>query len=184
MPDPGENFGTRAKPESTTTRTPSIVRLVSAMAVESNTLRRPERIRAEGGILFSLREIAIKRIDGPAVRARPEQVGCSPDFSLAGEEDQDIPLVLDESLSHRRRRGRFHAGFRAPGEISGFNREALTGAGHDRRATEERGDRLAIERCGHDENPEIPPQNRARLERQCETEIGVHTPLVELVEDY
>lgn len=41
MPLPGSKRGTRARPASITTRTPSMVRLVSAMLVASTTLRVP-----------------------------------------------------------------------------------------------------------------------------------------------
>ena len=41
MPERGENFGTRIWPLSITMRTPSMVRLVSAIEVASTTLRRP-----------------------------------------------------------------------------------------------------------------------------------------------
>ncbi len=41
MPLPGSKRGTRASPASITTRTPSMVRLVSAMLVASTTLRIP-----------------------------------------------------------------------------------------------------------------------------------------------
>ncbi|MNN35159.1 hypothetical protein D3C81_1490020 [compost metagenome] len=41
MPLPGSKRGTRASPASITTRTPSMVKLVSAMLVASTTLRWP-----------------------------------------------------------------------------------------------------------------------------------------------
>src|SRR5690606_15911524 len=41
MPDTGSKAGSRHRPESITTRTPSMVRLVSAMGVANTTLRRP-----------------------------------------------------------------------------------------------------------------------------------------------
>ena len=41
MPVAGSNTASRDRPASTTTRTPSMVRLVSAMAVAGTTLRRP-----------------------------------------------------------------------------------------------------------------------------------------------
>ncbi len=41
MPLTGSKRGTRMRPASTTTRIPSMVRLVSAMEVASTTLRRP-----------------------------------------------------------------------------------------------------------------------------------------------
>ncbi|MNS93332.1 hypothetical protein D3C72_1274980 [compost metagenome] len=41
MPLPGSKRGTRANPASITTRTPSMVKLVSAMLVASTTLRLP-----------------------------------------------------------------------------------------------------------------------------------------------
>jgi hypothetical protein len=46
MPELGEKRGTRASPQSITTRTPSIVRLVSATDVESTTLRVPTGLGA------------------------------------------------------------------------------------------------------------------------------------------
>ena len=41
MPERGEKRGTRIRPQSITMRTPSMVRLVSAIEVASTTLRRP-----------------------------------------------------------------------------------------------------------------------------------------------
>jgi hypothetical protein len=41
MPERGEKRGTRISPQSITMRTPSMVRLVSAIEVASTTLRRP-----------------------------------------------------------------------------------------------------------------------------------------------
>ena len=139
--------------------------------------------RSERGRCPVRREkIAVERIDRPdcppvprssAVRRISAWRGGRPGYR------PHPPRVNDA----RRRRRRFDAGVGPPCEMSGFHREAPPRAGDDRRATEQRGDRRAIERSGHDEHPEIGPQNRARLDGQRETEIGVQAPLVELVED-
>ena len=61
IPDTGSNAGRRSYPPSTTMRTPSIVRLVSATFVASTTLRRPCRLGAQRRVLRRRGELAVER---------------------------------------------------------------------------------------------------------------------------
>ena len=76
MPERGEKRGTRIRPQSITIRTPSMVRLVSAIEVASTTLRRPGRRRRDGAVLVGRRQVAVERrhVDrrrrGPAAAPR------------------------------------------------------------------------------------------------------------------
>ena len=61
MPVRGSKRGTRASPASTTTRTPSMVRLVSAIEVASTTLRRPGGAGAIAASCALERQLAVQR---------------------------------------------------------------------------------------------------------------------------
>ena len=52
MPEDSENFGTRIRPLSITMRTPSMVRLVSAIEVASTILRLSGRRGGDGAVLI------------------------------------------------------------------------------------------------------------------------------------
>ncbi|SUA96333.1 Uncharacterised protein [Paenibacillus thiaminolyticus] len=53
----------------------------------------------------------------------------------------------------------------------------------DGHAAQQGGDRLGLQRGGHDEDTQIAAQQRLRFERQRQAEIGVQMPLMELIED-
>ncbi len=104
IPERGEKRGTRASPESTTIRTPSMVRLVSATDVASTTFRVPAGAsRRDRAILLFEREGAVQRIDDGAGRnaVRRQKRLDAPDFAGAGQEREQVALVCGERAAYR-----------------------------------------------------------------------------------
>src|SRR3981081_2631293 len=115
MPVTGSKHARRTSPESTTTRTPGMVRLVSAMFVASATLRTPRtagasaasccslarsphsrRTRTPEGEARGAREVAEQRQD---LHAGGELRGVQPGVQLAdlarsGQEHQHVAVLL------------------------------------------------------------------------------------------
>ena len=102
MPLPGSNTLRRSSPESTTTRTPSIVRLVSAMFVASTTLRRPARAGRERRVLLAGRELAVERqhVDVVADARLAQPRLHAPDLARARQERQHVAGRLGERALH------------------------------------------------------------------------------------
>ena len=108
IPVAGSKRARRASPESTTTRTPSIVRLVSAMLVASTILRccaSPGRNRC---VLFCRRQIAEQRQHAHAARQTAffELLLRAADLRLSRQERQDVARFLFERLRDRSRGSR------------------------------------------------------------------------------
>jgi hypothetical protein len=59
----------------------------------------------------------------------------------------------------------------------------LPGTLHNRRIAEKTGDSSSIKRGGHDQDAEIVTQVPLDVERECESKVGMDTPLVEFIED-
>ena len=67
--------------------------------------------------------------------------------------------------------------------IAGFDRKLPSFAGDDGHAAHQPGDRSAVQRRRHDEQPQVIPQHLFRFETQRETEIGMQTPFMEFVKN-
>ena len=112
MPVRGEKRGTRDSPLSTTTRTPSIVRLVSAMEVASTTLRSPGRRWRDRGVLRVRRQVAVERMQShvaPGSDPSLEQLVRAPDLAGARQEGQHVAFVARERPRTARGDGPLHA---------------------------------------------------------------------------
>jgi hypothetical protein len=118
-----------------------------------------------------------------AVRPR-RALGRAPDLGGAGQEDEHVAVVPVERAAWR---GRTAGSMKAvDGRAAG--RSVSTGCAASlrcgRRARPSSSARTApVERGGHDEDAQVRAQQRLRLEREGEAEVGVDAALVELVED-
>ena len=107
QPDVGLVARHARKPQSTTTRTPSMVSEVSAIEVASTTLRRPGRRRRDGAVLRVGVERAVER--APRRRMGRGPLACSSasvraDFRLARQEHQHRAGFRAQRPRARRRR--------------------------------------------------------------------------------
>ena len=142
-PVAGSNFGTRARPQSMTMRTPSMVMEVSAMEVASTILRRPG---AGGRIAASCAladERAVKRHDiahRPAMR--PSSRSAVRSISRwPGRKARTLPVFIGERVRGSRRPSRPRSGLSRAGRDGGSRRESrgprwsITGASPRSEAT-------------------------------------------------
>ena len=106
MPERGTKRGTRIRPQSITMRTPSMVRLVSAIEVASTTLRRPAGERRDGAVLLAGREVAVERRHDRRRRPRSRS-RCldAADLADARQEDQHAAALLGEARRIAERHG-------------------------------------------------------------------------------
>ena len=168
-------------------RTPSRVRLVSAIEVARTSLRRP------GGAARDARRAARRdrgcRGGGAGRRRRGSAVE-----PLGG------PLDLGDARAGRRagcpRPRRARGGWPRPSRPRSASRRTRprwtsvdrVGCGprfrSPARRPSESEKRAAVERRRHGEQPQIGPQRRLRVERQREAEIAVEAALVDLVEQH
>ncbi len=96
MPLDGSNKLRRSSPASTTMRTPSMVRLVSAMFVASTILRRPARAGRSAASCSPVRKLAEQRHDVDLLAGVGEHALHAADFSGAGQEHQHVARRFGE----------------------------------------------------------------------------------------
>ena len=189
MPLPGSKRGTRARPASITTRTPSMVRLVSAMLVASTTLRvpaTPARWRRAGRRV----ELAMQRAEqhlGASAKGFAQAFVNAADLGLAGKKDQHAAAFLRQRLEHRLLHPRLDelAGLRRPSPAD-IHREHAALAAHHRRFAEQRRKTLALQGRRHHQHFQrrLVAQQFAAIESQRQGQVGIQAALVEFVEDH
>ena len=135
----------------------------------------------EGALLHRGRERSVQwdHVGGDVV----EQPGGPADLAGAGQEREDITGGLVQRGSDRASDGGLHRHARARRHVSGLDGKLPPLAGDERCVAEQGGHRSAVQRRRHHEHSEIVAQDRPRLQRERQPQIGVDTPLVELVED-
>ena len=113
-------------------------------------------------------------------RRRLDRVDRAVDLADAGEEDEDVAVVVvirDEAgdalrqLEPRRCSG-----------VGDVDRKRAAGAADDRGVAEELRDRLGFERGGHHDEHQVRPDGLAHLAEQRDGQVGVQAALVELVQ--
>ena len=189
-PERGSKRRVRARPESTTVETPSIVSDVSATFVARMTRRRPAdagasaaSCAAPGRSPWRTRTSRASSIDSTASRARriSKAPGRKTRTSPRGPSDEGGPHGRRDAGLERPRVGvrptcRTSTGKGRPGTLTTGRRTA--------RVREERGDGARVERGGGDEKQEVLAEGRADLAEHREGEVRVAAPLVELVEHH
>ena len=157
MPVRGEKRGTRDRPASITTRTPSMVRLVSAIDVESTIFRRPDGIGADGAILRVVRQRAIQRDDdGIAKISLVEQRLDAADLARAREKDENVAAVVSQRRSDRAGDGAPRRAARSAARRIAFRPETnAPSLVMNWRVAEQRGDRLPSSVADIDDDAEV-----------------------------
>ena len=189
----------RTRPESTTTRTPSMVRLVSAMLVASTTLRVPTVAGAQCSVLIGRRTDRRTAAGHRGRRprwARFEQRLHATNLARAGEEHEHVAFFFIECALHDLRRPVARLTSRGPAAVGigqerrplarriGTRPETSAGGHDDRRIPEQAGHARTVERRRHHEQLEIRRQVIARIERQRQPQVRLQAALVKLIEDH
>ena len=105
------------------------------------------------------------------------------DLAGPGKKNEDVPGVLGEGFANRCRDGRLGSLRRMRDPVPGIDREDPAGCGDDRCAPQHGRHLAGVDRRRHDQHPKIRAKDSPRLEHQRQTEVGVQTPLVKLVEN-
>ncbi len=185
-PTAGSKRGTRASPESTTTRTPSMVSEVSAIEVASTTLRRPGGARRDRAVLHVRVERAVERhhVDRGIGDALAHEIAGAADFGRARQERKHRARLLAHRAFDRVGHLPLDRRARIAAEIARLDLEGAALALDHRRIAEKLRHPRAVERRRHGENAQILAQPSARIERQRKPQIRVERALVELVEQH
>ena len=172
--------------ESTTTRTPSTVRLVSAMSVASTTRRRPGGDGRQGRVLLGRRRQGAEQrphvdVGREASSRPPPPAGCRP--RRAGTPARRRPPPAPPAG----RRPSVAASRRSLGRrgthrtVTSWARPSLS---IDRRVAEQGRHLGRLQRGRHGQQAEVGPQRRPGVEDEGQGQVGVEVALVELVEDH
>ena len=183
MPVRTSNLGSRARPLSITTRTPSTVSEVSAMSVDSTTRRRPTRDGRECGVLLGECERPGQGVDVDVVghRAAEDLLGAT-DLADAGQEHEQVARLLPERLRHGGGHGVLGSGAPVGGQPAHVDRVGAALALDHRGVTEHPGECDGVGRGRHRQDAEVGTQVGGDVERESEPEIGDQVALVHLVE--
>ena len=191
MPEFGSKRWRRSSPASTTMRTPSIVRLVSARLVATTTLRCPP---AAGRSAASCAAASRSPYSGSTSSERSAAARASQHRRISaapGRKTSTSPGSVRHRLQRHPRRACFDrlrprltpAG--AAADVVRVDVERAPGGAHDDRAVAEQSrDGRAVERGRHHQQAQVVAQVPLRVERQREAEVGLQVALVELVEDH
>jgi hypothetical protein len=106
------------------------------------------------------------------------------DLANARQEGEHVAPVDPHRLPNRGRHPRHQPAPRSRGPPAHLHRKGPSLACHARRPAQQRTDRSGIESRGHDQHPQVRPQPVTDIESQCEAQVGLKMPLVELVEDH
>ena len=107
------------------------------------------------------------------------------DFPHAGQEGEDIPLLLAPGLRDGCRHGVFDPFLRGRAKPGGAQRVGPPLAfDHRRSFADQRSEPRTVDRRRHDQHTQILAQHGAAFERERKAEIAVEMPLVRLVEQY
>ena len=197
MPVDGSKRERRASPESTTMRTPSIVRLVSAMFVASTTLRSlrvagrsaascsaadrspksgstrtPRGRPPSSSMLLRATDLALVPAGTPGCRRAPRSSACAMVRAVSRAR------CRSRAAPTRAQRAASRPLARLDVEGSSFAR-SRSGASPSSCATA-----VAVERRRHHQDAQVLAHVRLRIQAQRQAEIGVEAALVKLVEDH
>ena len=175
----------RARPESTTATTPSMVTEVSATLVERITLRREEG-RTARSCSSGLRSPWSGSTSTPESARPASLLGAPADLGAARQEDQQVAVgLLAQQPLHRPRDAVLEPVVGAGGLLG---REVLDG--HVEAAplraegggAQEGGHRRGVERGRHGHQPQVGPAGALQAAQQRQGQVAVQVALVELVE--
>jgi hypothetical protein len=190
MPLPGSKRGTRANPASITTRTPSMVRLVSGDVGGQHHFALASGRRVDGGTLGIQVELAMQRAEQhiAAITERVCQLLVDPaDLRLARQEHQHAAGFVMQSVEdglHQARLDEFTGPGTAAPSASAPGTCALRCAGSARCPAARPGARLRGWRTsagifsGCSSRKQV-----AAIQAQGQCQVGVETAFVEFVED-
>jgi hypothetical protein len=180
---PGSYSGARTKPASITTRTPSMVRLVSAMAVASTSLRTPAGGGRNGEILFlarswpySGRENGSRQVTVQPLHAR-RRISPSPgrktssDPLSAAAAYRESPAPDDPATAC------------GPVRCNEVHRKICPGQRQHRRIAQQLREGLRIERGRHHQHAQVLAQHLLAFTHQRQPEIGLQRALVEFIKN-
>ena len=182
--------GLRTWPLSTTMRTPSTVRLVSAMSVASTTRRRPggDGARARSCSARSSRAEQRPHVDVGWQRASPGQSPTRRMSAAPARKTSTSPV--SEPRAWRTTAATASCGAvarvrRAPPHL---DRVRAPVTRHHRRrlavAAEQRGDPAGVEGGRHGQDPQVGAQHRPGVEGERQSQVGLEVAFVDLVEDH
>jgi hypothetical protein len=107
----------------------------------------------------------------------------SSDLSDSREEDQDIPEVVLDGMTHGCRNAVFQPGIRSHWYPTQINRERSSPARDKWGISEEDRDRARVESRRHDENAKLRSEAFAGVQGERQAEIRLEVALVEFIED-
>ena len=144
------------------------------------------RIGFNCGVLFLLRQIAVKRSNPDLRRERFLQQGCGPaDFSLAGQKSKKIAFrILFQREADSSRQVVFDWRPRiAARNVDGLDRMDFAWTVDDGCAAEQNGDAFRIECGGHDQNVQIFAQRLLEVKAESQCQVRMDAPFVEFIEN-
>jgi len=161
-----------------------MVRLVSAIAVASTTLRRPGGRRRDRAVLVGRRQVTIegRHVDIGAKTAEP--LLDPADLTDAGQEDQRTTAFTGQRATHGARHRVLDAAGGVALEIARLDREHAAGRFNNRCVSQALRHRAGIERGRHGDDPQVLAQRALRFAHQGEGEVAFQATLVQLVEDH
>ena len=144
------------------------------------------RRRGDSRILLPSGKGAVERanIDRGRSHRLGQPFGGAPDLGLTGQEHQHIARLVGEGFANQ-------PGHVVVQALEGVSR-AMPGLDGVRpalafdhgRVAHQPGDRRPVQRRRHHQKPQVGPQQRLRLQREGQPQIGIQRALVELVEDH
>ena len=164
--------------------TSSSVRLVSAIALASTSLRVPERGRRERGALRGGVDLAMEAVEDDVGGQCAKRDGGALDFGHPGEEGEQRPGMLAQRALDRDRHLRLDPLDGVAAFVDQRQRIGLARAFDPRRVAEQPPEPLAVERRRHGEDPQIGAKRARGVERQRQPEVAVEAALVDLVEQH
>jgi hypothetical protein len=112
----------------------------------------------------------------------------APDLARARQEDEHVALMRRDRLAHHARDVRLEPLLRARRAILGVHGEQSPVAAYDRGVPvgigEQRRHRATVEGGRHHEHAQLGAQQRLRLQRECEPEVGGERTFVIFVEEH
>ena len=100
------------------------------------------------------------------------------------QEAKNVALMACERIAQRLHRLLLQSEIGAARNVVRRHLEAARLSRNDRGFIEQAGERLQIERGGHDQDAQVLAQRRLTLDAQRQAEIGIQAALVKLIEDH
>ena len=142
--------------------------------------------RGQGGILRRALQLPVQRqYAHPGIEARIlEGALHAANLRGTGQETQDVAVVIAQGVADHLRRLLLEVDLRAPCNEVSRDVEAAAAGGNDRRVVQQPGDGLHIQSRRHHQEAQILAQILLTLDAQRQSQIGVQTALVKLIEDH